>query len=224
MLLNSKKDLNYYLNADRIALNKANNNKLTIKNLFATDYIWKFQKILRHYEYFHNKKKNIFENIYLYIIKFRYNKLSLKLGFSIPINAIGPGLSIAHIGPIIINSSAKIGKNCRIHVGTNIGTEAGYADKAPILGDNIYIGPGAVLFGAIKIASNCAIGANAVVNKDFLNESKVIAGVPAKEIGEIDIKTINILATKIIDLKIDKSLIVGLTAKEICQKLGKSEY
>ncbi len=224
MQINTKNDLRYFLEADRLALNRTKRKSKFVSSIFRPDYIWKFQKLLRYYEYLHNKKKNIFEKLFIYLIKFRFNKLSLKLSFSIPINAFGPGLSIAHIGPIIINSSVKIGKNCRLHVGTNIGTEAGYAGKAPILGDNIYIAPGAVLYGAIKIANNCAIGANAVVNKDFLNESKVIAGVPAKEIGEIDIKTINILATKIIDLKIDKSLIVGLTAKEICQKLKKSEY
>ncbi|MBK7380890.1 MAG: serine acetyltransferase [Ignavibacteriales bacterium] len=221
MQINTKNDLRYFLEADRLALNRTKRKSKFVSSIFSPDYIWKFQKFLRYYEYLNNKKKNILEKLFIYLIKFRFNKLSLKLGFSIPINAFGPGLSIAHIGPIIINSSAKIGNNCRIHVGTNIGTEAGYADKAPILGNNIYIGPGAVLFGAITIANNCAIGANAVVNKDFLNESKVIAGVPAKEIGGIDIKTINILATKIIDLKINKSLIVGLTAKEICQKLGK---
>lgn len=40
--------------------------------------------------------------------------------------------------------------------------------KAPKIGDNVYIGPGAVLFGDIEIADNCWIGANAVVNKSFL--------------------------------------------------------
>lgn len=41
------------------------------------------------------------------------------------------GLSIAHIGPIIINSKAKLGDFCRIHVGVNIGTNAGTIDEVP---------------------------------------------------------------------------------------------
>lgn len=40
------------------------------------------------------------------------------------------------------------------------------SDNAPIIRDNVYIGPGAKLFGKIKIGNNVAIGANAVVNKD----------------------------------------------------------
>lgn len=52
--------------------------------------------------------------------------------------------------------------------------------KAPKIGDNVYIGPGAVLFGDIEIADNCWIGANAVVNKSFLEPYSVIVGVPGK--------------------------------------------
>lgn len=54
--------------------------------------------------------------------------------------------------------------------------------KAPIIGDNVYIGPGAVLFGEITIADGCYIGANAVVNKSFTEPNSVIVGIPAKTI------------------------------------------
>ncbi len=118
------------------------------------------------------------------------NKLGIKLGFSIPLNVFDSGLSIAHIGPIIVNGGAKIGKNCRIHVGVNIGTKAGFEHDAPILGDNIYIGPGAKLFGKIHIADNIAIGANAVVNKSFAETGISIAGVPAKKISNKGTKNI----------------------------------
>ena len=55
---------------------------------------------------------------------------------------------------------------------------------SPILGDNVYIGPGAKLFGKITIADNISIGANAVVTKSFEQENISIAGVPAKIISE----------------------------------------
>lgn len=42
-------------------------------------------------------------------------------GFSIPVNSFGPGLSIAHGGTIVVNNTARIGKNCRIHEGVTIG-------------------------------------------------------------------------------------------------------
>ncbi len=117
---------------------------------------------------------------------FRWRKhlLGVKCGFSIPLNVVDEGLSIAHIGPIVINGGAKIGKNCRLHVCVNIGTEAGKRSDAPIIGDNVYIAPGVKMFGKIQIANNIAIGANAVVNKSFTEEGIGIAGVPAKKIND----------------------------------------
>lgn len=97
-------------------------------------------------------------------------------------NCFGKGLSIAHLGPIIINGHAKVGENCRIHPQTCIGTAKGYSDMAPILGNNIYIAPGAKLYGKIILADDITVGANAVVNKSFEEKGVSIAGVPAKVI------------------------------------------
>lgn len=49
----------------------------------------------------------------------------------------------------------------------------------------MYIGPGAKIFGKIKIADGIKIGANAVVNKSFLSAGKTIVGVPAKYTEDI---------------------------------------
>jgi serine O-acetyltransferase len=113
-----------------------------------------------------------------------YRRISIKLGISISPNTFGPGLSIAHRGTIVVNGGAKIGANCRIHVGVNIGTEAGKADAAPTIGDNCYIGPGAKIFGPIVIGPNSVIGANAVVNKSFSEGNQTLGGVPAKVISK----------------------------------------
>lgn len=51
---------------------------------------------------------------------------------------------------------------------------------APIIGNNVYIGPGAILFGDITIADNVSIGANATVNRSFTESNVVIAGTPAE--------------------------------------------
>lgn len=115
--------------------------------------------------------------IYWLIAKYKFRKISVKLGFSIPINVFGPGLSLPHRGNIIVNPQTKIGENCRIHVGVNIGA---HHDKAPRIGNNVYIGPGAIVFGDIEIADNISIGANATVNKSFTESNVVIAGTPAK--------------------------------------------
>lgn len=83
---------------------------------------------------------------------------------SIPINVCGPGLSIPHYGNIVINPKAKICRNCRIHVGVNIGM---HKDEAPQIMDNVYIGPGAILFGNITVANDVSIAANSMVTKKY---------------------------------------------------------
>ena len=51
-----------------------------------------------------------------------WNILGLMCGFSIGLNCFEKGLSISHIGTIVVNHEAKIGENCRLHVCVNIGT------------------------------------------------------------------------------------------------------
>lgn len=140
-----------------------------------------FLKLLRKYEYIQNRKElKHLKYFNLFMVKIRFRRISYKLGFSIPINTFGPGLSIPHYGTIVVNGNSRIGMNCRLHVGVNIGASGG-SDKAPILGDNIYIGPGAILFGDIKIGDNVSIAANATVNKSFIEENNIVlAGTPAK--------------------------------------------
>ena len=62
-------------------------------------------------------------------------------------------------------------ENCLLYTSKN---------GAPIIGNNVYIGPGAILFGDITIADNVSIGANATVNRSFTESNVVIAGTPAE--------------------------------------------
>ncbi|WP_339624127.1 serine acetyltransferase [uncultured Winogradskyella sp.] len=189
-MIHSKLDYKRYLEQDRIALRiKHFNLSKEVFNFLSPNMIWKFQKLLRKVEYYQNCKNKGLNKIYFYYLKYKFKRISIKLGFSIPPNVFGPGLSIVHYGTIVVNSAAKIGANCRLHVCVNIGASGG-EKEAPQLGDNIYIAPGAKIYGNISIANNTAIGANAVVNKSFAEENTVIAGIPAKVIGQVDIKKI----------------------------------
>lgn len=49
----------------------------------------------------------------------------------------------------------------------------------PVIGNNVCINKGAIVYGGITIGNNVDIGANAVVNKPVPNNA-VVAGVPAK--------------------------------------------
>ena len=77
---------------------------------------------------------------------------------------------------------AKVGKNCRIQEGVNIGATNG-SNLAPQIGDNVFIGTGAKIIGDITIADDVAIGANAVVVKSITERGCTYAGVPAKKIS-----------------------------------------
>lgn len=114
--------------------------------------------------------------------KLLFHRYSVKLGFSIPLNVFGPGLSIAHYGTIVVSTAARVGKNCRLHEGVNIGATNG-SSRAPQIGDNIFIGTGAKIIGDITIADDVAIGANAVVVKSIQEQGITVGGVPAKIIS-----------------------------------------
>lgn len=160
-----------------------------LKNLFFPNKIRRFQKTLRKLEYYTNCRNHGLDKIVLGYLKYKFRKQSVELGFSIPINVFGPGLAIVHYGTIVINSKVKVGKNCRIHACTNIGASGG-SSKAPRIGDNVYIAPGAKIYGDITIGNGVAIGANAVVHKSFEEDGILIAGNPGVKIKEIDIKRI----------------------------------
>jgi serine O-acetyltransferase len=189
-MIKSKQDYLYFLNADKLALGlqKADFKSRLTEVLFPNP-IYKFQKLLRKFEYYKNYKTGVISKLYLFFLKRRFRKYSIKLGFSIPENVFGPGLAIVHYGTIVVNANAKVGANCRIHPSTCIGASGGN-NKAPQMGNNIYIAPGAKIFGDIVLGNNIAIGANAVVNKSFHEDGILIAGIPAKKIGAIDIYTI----------------------------------
>lgn len=90
-------------------------------------------------------------------------------GIEIPRSAkVGPGLYIGHYGGITVSSVAVIGRDCNLSQNITIGISgAGPKRGAPTIGDNVYIAPGARLFGKISIGNNVKIGANAVIHKDL---------------------------------------------------------
>ncbi|VXD11307.1 Serine acetyltransferase [Planktothrix serta PCC 8927] len=102
-------------------------------------------------------------------------------GIDIPATTqISKGFYIGHFGGIIINQDVKIGENCNISQGVTIGVGGrGENSGCPVIGDRVFIGPGAKIFGKIKIGNDVAIGANAVVTKD-LPDQAVAVGIPAK--------------------------------------------
>jgi serine O-acetyltransferase len=95
-----------------------------------------------------------------------------------PDTRIGPGLFIAHYGGIWINPLATLGSNCNLAHGVTIGAPTA-APGAPVLGDRVWIGVGAVITGRVRIGSGAVVGANSLVVSN-LPENAVAVGVPAR--------------------------------------------
>jgi serine O-acetyltransferase len=96
---------------------------------------------------------------------------------------IGEGFYIGHYGSIFIHKESPIGRNCNVSQGVTIGV-GGRGEKrgCPKIGDRVYIGPGAILFGDITIGDDAAIGAGAVVTKSVPPRGNVL-GNPARVVG-----------------------------------------
>ncbi len=159
-MINSKEDLKRYLYCDKLALGISRTSPKFGPN---RDIIWKYEILLRKCEYLKNCP-SFFNRILYFINIYRFQILSIKLGFSIPLNVFDSGLSIAHYGTIVVNSNCKVGKNCRIQEGVNLGSTNGNS-LAPQIGDNCFIGTGAKIIGDIKIGNNVCVGARSSCNK-----------------------------------------------------------
>ncbi len=93
---------------------------------------------------------------------------------------IGPGFFIDHGMGVVIGETAEIGADVTLYHGVTLGgTSLNKGKRHPTLGDNVVVGAGAKVLGAIHIGDNSRIGANAVVVKDVPSNS-VVVGVPGQ--------------------------------------------
>lgn len=176
-MITSKLDYLAYLEADRLALGRKGRGPLFL----IQDPIWYFQRLLRTLEFYHNCRSSAIWWPLRMWVKYRYKCARLLLGIHIPPNVIGPGLLLAHEGPILIHDNAQIGSHFATNIGVVIGIGRTETD-VPIIGNHVLVEPGAKIFGGITIADWTHIGANAVVNKSVTETGMIVAGVPARVI------------------------------------------
>ena len=117
--------------------------------------------------------------------RFLYRRYGMKCGIQIPLSVeIGKALHLPHFGGIVVNSKSRIGDNCTLLHNVTIGnTKRGKKQGAPTIGNNVYIGPGAVIVGGIEIGDNVLIAPNTYVNSDVASNS-IVVGNPAKIISK----------------------------------------
>jgi serine O-acetyltransferase len=95
------------------------------------------------------------------------HRMMAKWGIMIQPGArIDGGLHIFHFGGIFIGEQVKIGRDFSLSHDVTIGLAGeGPRRGAPVIGDNVYVAPGAKVYGKIQVGNNVRIGANAVVDR-----------------------------------------------------------
>ena len=112
--------------------------------------------------------------------KLLYKMIQIVTGIELPCEVpVGRNFRIDHFGGIIISGFSKFGDNCIIRNGVTIGLKNLDEKTAPVFGNNVNIGAGAKILGAITIGNNVDIGANAVVI-DNVPDNSIAVGVPAR--------------------------------------------
>lgn len=101
---------------------------------------------------------------------------------------IGGGLFLPHTHGTVIGA-ARIGLNATIFQGVTLGAK--FADlefnaaARPVVGNEVLIGAGAKVLGAISIGNRAIIAANSLVIRD-VREGAYMIGVPAEDKGEVN--------------------------------------
>ncbi len=101
---------------------------------------------------------------------------------------IGPEFFIDHGMGVVIGETAEIGAQVTLYHGVTLGgTSLNKGKRHPTLEDNVVVGAGAKVLGAITIGANSRIGANAVVVKSVPPNS-VVVGVPGQVVSRSKVR------------------------------------
>ena len=93
---------------------------------------------------------------------------------------IGEGFFIDHGMGVVIGETSEIGDNVTLYQGVTLGgTSHQRAKRHPTLGNNVVVGVGAQLIGAITIGDNTKVGAGSVVVTSAPPNATVV-GVPGR--------------------------------------------
>ncbi len=97
-----------------------------------------------------------------------------------PAAKLGPGLFIDHGMGVVIGETAEVGDDVTLLQGVTLGgTSLKREKRHPTLGNNVVVGAGAAVLGAITIGDNSRIGAGSVVVRDVPSNA-VVVGVPGR--------------------------------------------
>jgi serine O-acetyltransferase len=101
---------------------------------------------------------------------------------------IGQGVFIDHGMGVVIGETAEVGDNCLLYQGVTLGgTGKQHGKRHPSLLNNVVVGAGAKVLGAITVGSNTRIGAGSVLLRDVGPDSTVV-GIPGRVIHQSGVR------------------------------------
>ncbi|RJQ18750.1 MAG: cysteine--tRNA ligase [Nitrospiraceae bacterium] len=108
-----------------------------------------------------------------------------------PAAKIGKGFFIDHGMGVVIGETAEIGENVLLYQGVTLGgTGKEKGKRHPTLGNNVVVGAGTKILGAITVGDNVKIGANSVV-LNAVPDNSIVVGVPGRVIKKKVVKIFN---------------------------------
>lgn len=138
-----------------------------------------------NYDKYWNRRDRVFDlktpRILRAYYKFYLRRVDAKNGADINIIAENRDNFQSHpilphgIKGIVIAGGVQIGNNVTISHQVTIGRSN---NLVPVIGDNVYIAPGAKIFGGIRVGNNVRIGANCIVFQDIPDNATVVLEKP----------------------------------------------
>ncbi|EDY38417.1 serine acetyltransferase [Cyanobium sp. PCC 7001] len=101
---------------------------------------------------------------------------------------IGHGVFIDHGMGVVIGETTVVGDNCLLYQGVTLGgTGKAHGKRHPTLAENVVVGAGAKVLGAITVGANTRIGAGSVVLRDVEPDSTVV-GIPGRVVHQSGVR------------------------------------
>lgn len=129
-----------------------------------------------------NKRPGVLRTVLLAVYRVLYRYVRNTYGIEIPLTVtLGRRLWLVHQNGVVFHWKTVVGDDCLIRHNATIG--AGYGGektlhKGPQLGNRVEVGPGAVIFAAVKIGEGAVLGPNVVVMADVPAGARVFAEAP----------------------------------------------
>ena len=151
-----------------------------------------------------------------------------------PAAEIGQGFFIDHGAGVVIGETAQIGDDVTLYQGVTLGgTGFATGKRHPTLEDNVTVGAGAKLLGAITVGHGAKIGANSVVINDVPPNTTVVGNpghpvrVEGKRVEGPDTDWIHLpdpiadaitrLSTRIAELEAEVALLSGSRREQVAE-------